>query len=178
MHRFRLFRVRSPLLTESMALSLPALTEMFHFGAYGSLACARVPGFSSRWVSPFGHLRIEARLAATRSISQLAASFFASRSLGIHHLLLVACPRILESQYGVLSQILSAGISMFSASTKTFRSLPDLPACHRARRPGRPSTDTGPHCAKIFDATSVAFALVSSYTSKAGTIEVIAIHLR
>ena len=166
MHRFRLFRVRSPLLTESMALSLPALTEMFHFGAYGFPTCAGIRGFSSPWVSPFGHLRIEARLAATRSISQLAASFFASWSLGIHHLLLVACPRILESQYGVLSQILSAGISMFSASTKIFRSLPDLPTCHRARRPGRPSADTGPHFYKFFDATSVktfaAFAFGSS----------------
>ena len=100
MHRFRLFRVRSPLLTESMALSLPALTEMFHFGAYGFPACAGIRGFSSPWVSPFGHLRIEARLAATRGISQLAASFFASRSQGIHHPPLVACPHILENQYG------------------------------------------------------------------------------
>ena len=36
-----LFRVRSPLLTESMALSFPALTEMFHFGASGFLSCPR-----------------------------------------------------------------------------------------------------------------------------------------
>ena len=100
MHRFRLFRVRSPLLTESMALSFPVLTEMFHFGTSGPLTCARVPGFSSRGVSPFGHPRIEACLAATRGISQLAASFFASRSQGIHHPPLVACPHILENQYG------------------------------------------------------------------------------
>ena len=100
MRRFRLFRVRSPLLTESMALSFPVLTEMFHFGTYGSLTCARVPEFSSRGVSPFGHPRIEACLAATRGISQLAASFFASRSQGIHQPPLVACPHILENQYG------------------------------------------------------------------------------
>ena len=39
---FGLFRVRSPLLTESMALSFPALTEMFHFGASGFLSCPRI----------------------------------------------------------------------------------------------------------------------------------------
>ena len=32
--RFRLFRVRSPLLTESLLFSLPAGTEMFHFPAF------------------------------------------------------------------------------------------------------------------------------------------------
>src|SRR5258706_2535046 len=103
MRRFRLFRVRSPLLTESMALSFPALTEMFHFGACGSFPCRKVTGFKSCRVSPFGNLRIEACSAATRSISQLAASFFASRSQGIHHVPLVACPHILEYQY-MLSQ--------------------------------------------------------------------------
>ncbi len=36
------------------------------------------------WVSPFGHLRIKAWLAAPRSLSQLPASFFASCRLGIH----------------------------------------------------------------------------------------------
>ena len=111
MRRFRLFRVRSPLLTESMALSLPALTEMFHFGACGPPSCPGVPGFSSGWVSPFGHPRIEACSAAPRGISQLAASFVASRSQGILHLPLVACPHILEHQYALPSQILSAGFA-------------------------------------------------------------------
>src|SRR5712672_3128256 len=36
------------------------------------------------WVSPFGHLRIKAWLAAPRSLSQLPASFIASCRLGIH----------------------------------------------------------------------------------------------
>ena len=36
------------------------------------------------WVSPFGHLRIKAWLAAPRSLSQLPASFVASCRLGIH----------------------------------------------------------------------------------------------
>ena len=34
MARFSLFRVRSPLLTESLLFSLPAGTEMFHFPAF------------------------------------------------------------------------------------------------------------------------------------------------
>ena len=33
--RFRLFRFRSPLLTESHSFSFPAVTEMFHFTAFG-----------------------------------------------------------------------------------------------------------------------------------------------
>ena len=36
--RFRLFRFRSPLLTESLSLSIPADTEMFHFSACRSFA--------------------------------------------------------------------------------------------------------------------------------------------
>ena len=133
MHRFRLFRVRSPLLTESMALSFPALTEMFHFGAFRSLSCPRVTGFSSRRVSPFGNPRIEACSAATRGISQLAASFFASRSQGIHHVPLVACPHILEYQY-MLANFLSAGLPFNSALNKNRQILVlDLPVFHRAR---------------------------------------------
>ena len=45
---------------------------------------------SPRWVSPFGHLRINAWLAAPRSFSQPPTSFLASRHLGIHHTPLVA----------------------------------------------------------------------------------------
>src|ERR1041384_2740638 len=113
MHRFRLFRVRSPLLTESMALSVPALTEMFHFGASGSPPCSGGTGFSSRRVSPFGNPRIEACSAATRGISPLAAPFLASWSQGIHHVPLVACPHILEHQY-VAANFLSAEIGRAS----------------------------------------------------------------
>ena len=32
--RFRLFRFRSPLLTESLSFSFPGVTEMFHFTPY------------------------------------------------------------------------------------------------------------------------------------------------
>ncbi len=34
--RFRLFRVRSPLLTESLLISIPSGTEMFHFPEFAS----------------------------------------------------------------------------------------------------------------------------------------------
>jgi hypothetical protein len=43
-------------------------------------------------VSPFGHLRIKARLPAPRSLSQATASFIACNRQGIHHVHLVACP--------------------------------------------------------------------------------------
>ena len=54
-HRFGLFRFRSPLLTESISLSIPPLTEMFHFSGYRvyfpilfrkqqcSITCIRLP---------------------------------------------------------------------------------------------------------------------------------------
>src|SRR5205085_633448 len=42
------------------------------------------------WVSPFGHRRIKAWLAAPRRFSQLPTSFFASSRLGIHRVPLVA----------------------------------------------------------------------------------------
>src|SRR5262245_1504580 len=60
---FGLVRVRSPLLTESLSLSLPPGTEMFQFP--GLATCAY--GFSAR---PFGHPGINARLTAPPGISQ------------------------------------------------------------------------------------------------------------
>ena len=47
-------------------------------------------GYESRRVSPFGHLRIKACLAAPRSFSQLTTSFIASRCQGIHRAPLIA----------------------------------------------------------------------------------------
>ena len=63
--RFVLFRVRSPLLTESLLLSLPGGTEMVHFPPLAStrLCIQRaIPRHDSRWVAPFGHPRIKACL--------------------------------------------------------------------------------------------------------------------
>ena len=89
---FGLFRVRSPLLTESLLFSLPEGTEMFHFPSFPPLALyiqARVTGHYPSRVSPFGHPRITARLAAPRGLSQPPTSFFGSWCQDIHHLLLL-----------------------------------------------------------------------------------------
>ena len=83
-----ILRVRSPLLTESLLFSLPTGTEMFHFPAFPPrhlyIQC-RVTRHHSCRVSPFGHPRIHARLAAPRGISQPPTSFIGSQCQGIHH---------------------------------------------------------------------------------------------
>jgi hypothetical protein len=63
---FRLFRFRSPLLTESLLISFPHPTEMFQFGwypayCYDNLATAFTTDYSdkSEWVAPFGNRRID-----------------------------------------------------------------------------------------------------------------------
>jgi hypothetical protein len=62
---FGLFPVRSPLLRESLSLSFPRVTEMFHFTRFGIPGLCIHPGITrhdSGWVSPFGNLRIKACL--------------------------------------------------------------------------------------------------------------------
>ena len=89
--RFSLFRVRSPLLTESLLFSLPAGTEMFHFPAFPPRTLCiqvRVTRHNACWVSPFGDPRITARLAAPRGLSQPTTSFIGSWCQGIHRVLL------------------------------------------------------------------------------------------
>ncbi len=44
---------------------------------------------STRWVAPFGNLRIKRLFAPSRSLSQLVTSFIASESQGIHRSLLL-----------------------------------------------------------------------------------------
>ena len=76
--RFGLFRVRSPLLTESRLFSLPVGTEMFHFPTFPLSALyiqAEITRHYSGWVSPFGNPRIKARLTAPRGLSQPTTSF-------------------------------------------------------------------------------------------------------
>ena len=91
-HWFSLFPVRSPLLRESLLISFPPVTEMFHFTGLASTRLCIQREISGRTaeVSPFGHLRIKGCLAPPRSLSQLATSFIASVRQGIHHLPLVA----------------------------------------------------------------------------------------
>jgi hypothetical protein len=94
--RFGLFRFRSPLLTESRLFSSPAGTEMFHFPAFPPLTLCvqvRVTAHDCCRVSPFGHPRISARLAAPRGFSQPPTSFFGSWCQGIHRMPLLTWPQ-------------------------------------------------------------------------------------
>ena len=83
---FGLFPVRSPLLRESLLFSSPSGTEMFHFPEFAPphlcIQCG-VRQHYPPWVSPFGHPRIIAWLAAPRGFSQPPTSFIASDCLGI-----------------------------------------------------------------------------------------------
>ena len=72
--RFGLLRVRSPLLAESLLISFPAGTEMFHFPTYRFahlfIQCAMTGHDSSR-VAPFGYLRINARVQLPEAFRSL-----------------------------------------------------------------------------------------------------------
>ena len=83
---FRLFPFRSPLLRESRLISFPLLHEMFQF-----TGCPPDPKTESGlWAFPHRGFPIRkssadsARLAADRSLSQLATSFVGMQSRGIH----------------------------------------------------------------------------------------------
>ena len=85
--RFRLAPVRSPLLRGSRLLSLPPGTEMFQFPGFPlPVLCVQtgVTRHDPCRVSPFGHPRINAWLAAPRGLSQPPTSFIGFWRLGIH----------------------------------------------------------------------------------------------
>ena len=91
--RFRLIPFRSPLLGESLLLSVPRGTEMFQFPRFPLLVLcvrARVTPHDGCRVSPFGHPRVVAWSAAHRGFSQPPTSFIGSRRQGIHRWLFVA----------------------------------------------------------------------------------------
>ena len=85
----RLFRFRSPLLSESRLMSVPRATEMFQFTRFASHDYVFIMRYPCGWVSPFGNLRIKACLPAPRSLSQAITSFVACNRQGIHHMHLV-----------------------------------------------------------------------------------------
>ncbi len=85
----RLFRFRSPLLSESRLMSVPPATEMFQFTGFALHAYVFSMQYPCGWVSPFGNLRIKACLPAPRSFSQATTSFIACNRQGIHHMHLV-----------------------------------------------------------------------------------------
>ena len=90
---FGLFRFRSPLLTESLSLSVPPVTEMFHF-----TGCRDVPAMNSQELEqvlsrsgyPIRKSTGQSVFAAVRSLSQLTTSFIAYWHQGIHDALFVA----------------------------------------------------------------------------------------
>src|ERR1700761_2692410 len=83
--RFGLVPFRSPLLRESLLLSLPGGNEMFQFPPFATYTY----GFSAR---QFGHPGINARLTAPPGLSQSSTPFIASWRLDIPHTPLVAWP--------------------------------------------------------------------------------------
>ena len=72
--RFGLFRVRSPLLAESLLFSSPGGTEMVHFPPLPSTGLYIQPGISRNYpreVSPFGNPRVKACLQLTEAYRSL-----------------------------------------------------------------------------------------------------------
>jgi hypothetical protein len=87
----RLFRFRSPLLSESRLISVPPPTEMFQFSGFALLTLyIQMRVTLAGWVSPFGNPRIKACLPAPRGLSQATTSFIACNRQGIHHMHLFA----------------------------------------------------------------------------------------
>ena len=86
---FGLFRVRSPLLAESLLFSIPAGTEMVHFPALPSTGLCiqpRIPQHDSRWVAPFGNPRVEAYLQLTGAYRSLSrpSSTLGAKAFTVH----------------------------------------------------------------------------------------------
>ncbi len=72
--RFGLFRFRSPLLTESISLSFPPLTEMFHFSGFrvhNPMCSGYDDGAFLHQVTPFGYPRVFARLQLSEAFRSL-----------------------------------------------------------------------------------------------------------
>ena len=80
-HWFGLIPFRSPLLRESLLLSIPRGTEMFQFPRFPLPAlCVQtgMTGHDPSLVSQFGHPRINAYLSTSRGLSQTVTSFIGS----------------------------------------------------------------------------------------------------
>ena len=122
--------------------SSPRGTEMFHFPRFAPPALwiqAGVPRHDAQGVSPFGHFRLNGRLAPPRNFSQPPTSFIASEHLGIHRTPLVAClPRSLCSAPGVASRrcpLLGTGVTRAQGPGPQSSSLIQGPASVQDSRP-------------------------------------------
>ena len=72
--RFGLFRVRSPLLAESLLFSFPPGTEMVHFPGLSSTDLwirSVMLRYEPEWVAPFGNPRVKACLRLTEAYRSL-----------------------------------------------------------------------------------------------------------
>lgn len=72
--RFGLYRFRSPLLTVSISLSFPPLTEMFHFSGFrvhNPMCSGYDDGAFLHQVTPFGYPRVFARLQLSEAFRSL-----------------------------------------------------------------------------------------------------------
>jgi hypothetical protein len=90
---FSLFRFRSPLLTESLSISVPPVTEMFHFAGcrdVHAMDSHELEQVLSRSGYPIRKFTGQSVFAALRDLSQLATSFIAYWHQGIHDALFVA----------------------------------------------------------------------------------------
>ena len=85
--RFRLVRVRSPLLAESRLISVPPGTEMFHFPGcrLRSLLIQLRITPDRRWIAPFGNPRIRGHLHLPVDYRGLSRPSSPARRQGIHH---------------------------------------------------------------------------------------------
>jgi hypothetical protein len=106
--RFRLFPFRSPLLRESISLSLPPGTKMFQFpGCPSSEACRKMTRHDPRRVSPFGDLRIIACLQlpeAYRRLPRPSSALCAKAS--------TVCPYLFPSFASLIPNIPSTPLSL------------------------------------------------------------------
>ena len=90
---FGLFRFRSPLLTESLSLSFPPVTEMFHFTGFRDVHAMNSHELEQvlpRSGYPIRKSTGQSVFAALRCLSQLVTSFIAYWHQGIHDALFVA----------------------------------------------------------------------------------------
>ena len=133
-----LFRVRSPLLAESLLMSFPPGTEMFQFPGFASYAY----GFSARypcgWVAPFGYPRINAcsRLpVAFRSVPRPSSPPGAKASTECPSLARDLRPRTKAREPPPCTEtILSRHCSPASGQSTTIRLTPTTKRRSRTRR--------------------------------------------
>ena len=114
-HRFGLFRVRSPLLTESLLFSLPVGTEMFHFPTFPPTALcvqAEVAGHYSGFFRGFPIRRSPDRSSFTSSPGLIAGYNV------LHRLLVPRHPPIALSSLLITTKMLASTVKFSTHGRK------------------------------------------------------------